>query len=177
MQPGNKSKMDDWGFPYADKLSTDVCSRGVIFPRWWFPYLWRFERVVCGEMYGQKENPALVRTVILKEKHQNMFLLLPSARMIKTSIQGGTLRHRMAVQESHLFSRLHQDKYIQLLSRKKSWQNSADHKDPFLSFPSSLTTGIRLTLQIRNFHKPLEFLLHVYRYLHLESLFSQLTCV
>lgn len=35
-------------------------------------YLWRFEGVVCGEVYGQEENPALVRTVILKtgrEKH------------------------------------------------------------------------------------------------------------
>ena len=28
-------------------------------------YLWRFEGVVCGEVYGQEENPALVRTVIL----------------------------------------------------------------------------------------------------------------
>lgn len=30
-------------------------------------YLWRFEGVVCGEVYGQEENPALVRTVILKQ--------------------------------------------------------------------------------------------------------------
>lgn len=31
------------------------------------PYLWWFEGVVCGEVYGQEENPALVRTVILKQ--------------------------------------------------------------------------------------------------------------
>lgn len=31
-------------------------------------YLWRFEGVVCGEVDGQEENPALVRTVILKQK-------------------------------------------------------------------------------------------------------------
>lgn len=31
-------------------------------------HLWRFEGVVCGEVYGQEENPALVRTVILKER-------------------------------------------------------------------------------------------------------------
>lgn len=35
------------------------------FVRWWISYLWRFKGVVCGEMYGQEENPALVRTVIL----------------------------------------------------------------------------------------------------------------
>ena len=29
-------------------------------------YLWRFEGVVCGEVNGQKEYPALVRTVVLQ---------------------------------------------------------------------------------------------------------------
>lgn len=35
-----------------------------VFVRLHFAYLWRFEGVVCGEVYGQEENPALVRTVI-----------------------------------------------------------------------------------------------------------------
>lgn len=34
-------------------------------------YLWRFEGVVCGEVYGQEENPALVRTVILMQGERN----------------------------------------------------------------------------------------------------------
>lgn len=38
-------------------------------------HLWRFERVVCGEVYGQEENPALVRTVILmKRNKRNPFI-------------------------------------------------------------------------------------------------------
>lgn len=37
-------------------------------------YLWRFEGVVCGEVYGQEENPALVRTVILKQTDTCWFI-------------------------------------------------------------------------------------------------------
>lgn len=39
-------------------------------------------------MYGQKEYPALVRTVVLKQEEQNMFVLLLSAGLKKASIQG-----------------------------------------------------------------------------------------
>lgn len=51
------------------------------------PYLWRFEGVVCGEVYGQEENPALVRTVILKQGERNPFILSVSARMTNECIQ------------------------------------------------------------------------------------------
>lgn len=40
-------------------------------------YLWRFEGVVCGEVYGQEENPALVRTVILMQGERSSIISLP----------------------------------------------------------------------------------------------------
>lgn len=39
-------------------------------------YLWRFEGVVCGEVYGQEENPALVSTVILMQGKRNPLISL-----------------------------------------------------------------------------------------------------
>lgn len=66
-------------FAYAASLC--VCVHRCL------PYLWRFEGVVCGEVYGQEENPALVRTVILKQGERNPFILSVSARMRNECIQ------------------------------------------------------------------------------------------
>lgn len=86
MQPEQKQD-SRCSLPYADKLRA-VCFAPCIRPWWPLAYLWRFEGVVCGEMYGQKEYPALVRTVVLKQEEQNMFVLLLGAGLTKASIQG-----------------------------------------------------------------------------------------